>query len=329
MPFAFRFSPDRLKALTDSSISTGVLLTELVKYAGSKDVNITTFFEYAGGMLNVSTPDTFQQYTTSLFRLDLGGLQVGLADINLLLSKINQSTMETLFLFRRQELESKIDVIRAAFDAAQKSASDEAEKHSGVAFLGAIAADLSAVVKDIVALAAAVETSNEPGAVEAAVDLGASYKKLLEQMSYVPETGTEFDRLRSNLERARFALGALLSELARERSRVSALIQAAEHSQVTSRTTAESRRGYRAVLFQDMLKTILISYFSDPTRSSSILHMNLLALRSWLGDDFPLREPYFRVRDIVDKTCSAIRDCLGLHSATAKEYSADRGGSSH
>src|SRR5262249_39733820 len=70
IPTAFRFSPSAIKDLTNRPSTTAVLLNELSKYNQKKDRNVERFFGATGGMFNIATPNTYQQYVLSLFRVD-------------------------------------------------------------------------------------------------------------------------------------------------------------------------------------------------------------------------------------------------------------------
>jgi hypothetical protein len=71
LPEAFHFSHPAIKDLTDLHSATAVLLTELSKYDQIAGRNVESFFGATGGMFNIATPNTYQQYILSLFRLDL------------------------------------------------------------------------------------------------------------------------------------------------------------------------------------------------------------------------------------------------------------------
>jgi hypothetical protein len=304
LPQAFRFSPSGIEDLTNKPSTTAVLLTELSKYNQRKARNVERFFGATGGMFNIATPNTYQQYVLSLFRLDIAVQNVNLADIKETLTHIDKSTMETLYLFRRQEIEKKIETLEDRLNAAIAAAEAEARQHDGVGQFATIALDLKEVLTYAAALAVSIEAGNAATGIESATKLGAAYQKLLQDSSYLPEGPGKVAAARKALDEARQALSALFVELAIERSRVSRVLQAARENQTSSRLTAGSRRGYRVILFQEMLKSVMISYFSDPTRDLATLKLNLIGLQTWLNEEFPLREPYFRLRDIMDRTCS-------------------------
>jgi hypothetical protein len=212
--------------------------------------------------------------------------------------------METLYLHRRQEMEKKIETLEESVKKAISEAEKEDKIHEGIGQFFTVASDLKDLLKEVAALVVAIEAGNSATGIEAATKLGAAHEKLLQDSSYLPVGPGKTKAARQNLDEALQALNALFLEMANERSRVSKALQVAGENQVSSRVTAGSRRGFRAILFQEMIKSVMISYFSDPSRDLPTLKLNLIGLQTWLSDEFPLREPYFRLRDLTDKTCS-------------------------
>lgn len=275
-----------------------VLLLELSKYGGPKSNSLERFFASNGGALNVAIPNPYQQYLADAVRVDAATMSADMADVKRQLAEIDRSTMEQLFLSQRQDL----DVTVAQLQVQINAAIDEAKKQGGNPLSPQILEALGQLGSSVIGFYGAATSGNVPGAIASIGGISSATDKLIHLTSGVSADGP-LAELRRRLEVARASLQRLFVELSVQRSRVSTLLSAAISGQIQGRLTLESRKGSRAILFEDLLKSVIISYFSDPSRDPETFRLNMIGLQEWLSDDYPLREPYFRVRDITNKQC--------------------------
>lgn len=278
-------------AMTNDAVQPLRLLSSFNSILGQGPIK--SYLINTGGMFNLRSTSVVSQWNSLASRTEAILSATKLDQIKISLSKIAESTNEILTVAKGSEFHYQLSALQEKLRIAQSEADRARSSHSLERTMSA----LKDAAQGVVMLIAAYNSGEASLAGGAIIKLKGAFDNLSESKPYPENFDPQIKSLNIAINDTIFQFNNFLAYSAQEKSQILSEQRQNIVDYFETNTSYGVLLQARTVLFHDLLRTILIGYFLDPSKNRSELKTNLVALYTMLKD-YPSREPSFSLRDI-------------------------------
>lgn len=285
-----------LKKLDESVMANGAVQPlRLISSFNSRQNSgaVKSYLMNTGGMFNLRSSSTVQQWNSLASRTEATLSAVKLEQIKASLSKIAESVNDIREVVKSNEFRDELSALQEKLKLVQEAAEKAKSTHNMENTMSA----LRDVAQGIVMLVGAYESGDASTAGGGVIKLKGGLDKLMEPVQGTQKFDAEITRLNSLILGLSNQFDSFIEYSTHEKDE----IISEKHQNIVdyfeANTSYGARLEARCVLFHDLIRTMLIGYFLDPSKSTVEIKTNLVALYTLLKD-YPAREPTFTLRDI-------------------------------
>jgi hypothetical protein len=269
---------------------------------------IMTYFRNTGGLFNIGSRAAYERMSSGQLRALVALGDTTLEEIKSSLGDLNRNLFEFMTTAQANRLQNTLRDLQDKIAKAEEDARKVAQTKGG---LVQIVTALSKLGGSVAKIAAAVTKDDYAAAAEALPSLGQGFQDLMD-LQKLPQA-SDVPRLKEELATIDQQYRQLLEFVEDSRRSFLSSAQGDVFGMLRARSTLASGLVAESAQFHDLVRTAVIGYFNDPSKSKIALSTNLDAISTYLAS-YPEKSPFIMLRDIK-LTCSASDRTCGTYPA--------------
>lgn len=295
------FEDIKLDVLETSMLSKKslIFLRELNTYDQKVDREspLIHYLINSGGLFNLGNVKPFDRFLSEATRTDISRLEVPLDKIVATLGELQREATELHLGIKTKEMQATLSRLTVLLQDAENRAREMSQQKP---WLQRIVTSLGEAVAAIVVVYGEYASGNSEGlkaSLPLAWDKMGNFRDVY--VDRFEQVSMEVPDLKEALEKAEAAYSLFVKESADIRQTLLEERHSALLELLNDRSSHYSKLQNRLAQFHDLLRLSTIGLLLDPSKNREVFINNLQSIVTFV-EEFPISEPYFRFRDVIN-----------------------------